>query len=65
MGMIEWYQSRVNRRNANLVRRVLSLILFLVFAKIFSSISHLCFLIYNSDFNDYLLLLSFSFLDDS
>jgi hypothetical protein len=33
----KWYQSRVNRWNASLDRRVLSLVLFLVFAKIFYS----------------------------
>jgi hypothetical protein len=39
----KWYQSRVNRRNASLDRRVLSLVLFWVFAKYFILISHLCF----------------------
>jgi hypothetical protein len=33
----KWYQSRVNRRNASLDIRVISLVLFLVFSKIFFS----------------------------
>jgi hypothetical protein len=49
LGVTKWYQSRVDRMNASLVRRVLSLVLFWGFAKIFypslPSVSHLCFLI--------------------
>jgi hypothetical protein len=66
----QWYESHVNRRNASLVRRVLSLVLFWVFTKIFWSLLFYPFLISAFWFitlilNGYLLLLSFSFLDDS
>jgi hypothetical protein len=59
--MIEWYQSFVNCRNASLVRRVLSLVLFQVFEKIFYFNLSSLLLIYKYDFNDYLLLVSLSF----
>jgi hypothetical protein len=42
----KWYQSRVNYRNASLDRRVISLILFWIFAKIFYSNFSPLFLIY-------------------
>jgi hypothetical protein len=35
LGVPDWYQSRVDRRDASLVRRVLSLVLFWVFTKYF------------------------------
>jgi hypothetical protein len=42
----KWYQSRVNCRNASLDRRAFSLVLFLIFAKIFYSNLSPLFLIY-------------------
>jgi hypothetical protein len=64
----KWYQSCVNHRNASLVRTVISLVLFWVFAKIFWSLLSYPFIISAFWFithilNGYLLLLSFSFLD--
>jgi hypothetical protein len=61
----KWYQSLVNHRIASLDRRVLSLILFLVFPKkYFCSNFLLLLLIYKTGLLWLFTLVSFSFLDD-
>jgi hypothetical protein len=50
--------------NASLVRRVLSLVFFFVFAKIFYSNLPLLLPNYKSNFNGYLFLFPSLFLDD-
>jgi hypothetical protein len=51
----KWYQSCINRRNASLERRVISLVVFWVFAKIFYSNLSPLFWFTKSNLNGYLL----------
>jgi hypothetical protein len=60
----KWYRSHVNHRKASLYRRVLSLVIFLIFAKYFVLISRPCSRSTKPNFYGYLLSFSFAFLDD-